>query len=329
MEMTKSVIKVWLAATMLLIAVFPIEAQDHNRVHRIGFLTPRSIGPWENLDAFQRGLRELGYVERKNINIDYRYADGKYDRLPALLAELVSLKPSVIVTHTTPGALAAKNMPTPLPVVIAAAGDLVERQIVASHARPGGHITGFTLISRELDGKRLGLIKEAIPKLSRIAILVNPTNPAWERIPADLEPVSRALGLRVQRVEAVGPDEIEAIFLKLANSNTNAVLVENDTIFDTHRNLITELAKNRRVATIAERSEFAEAGGLLAYGVSLPSMSRRAAVYVDKILKGANVSELPIERPAKFDMVINLKTAKQIGLTIPPNVLVRADRVIR
>jgi putative ABC transport system substrate-binding protein len=318
-----------LLALVLAATVGTAEALNAAQLYTIGFLTPRSRGPWESLDAFHQGLRDLGYIEGKNIVIEYRYAEGKYDRVPALMAELISLKPNVIVTHTTPGALAAKNAATTIPIVIAAAGDLVERMIVATYAKPGGNITGLTLISRELDGKRLELLKETMPKLSRVAILVNPGNPAWDRVPKDLEPVSGALGLQVQRVEARTTDEIEAAFAAIAKSRVNALLVVNDTIFDTHRNVITELAGKNRMATIAERSEFADSGGLLAYGVSLPAMFRRTAIYVDKILKGAKPGELPIERPSKFDLVINLKTAKQIGLTIPPNVLARADRVIK
>jgi len=316
-------------STLAFTAVYDVEAQQSKKVPRLAILSARSPGPLDIFDGFHQKLRDLGYVEGKNIIIEYRFAEEKYERLPPLMAELMSSKPDVIFTHTTPGAMAAKKATTTIPVVIGAAGDLVELGIVASLARPGGNITGMTFVTLELDNKRLELLKEAAPKISRVAVLVNPANPIWNNYPRDMEDVARALGVRLQRVEARDREELEAAFAAMTKTKVNALLAVSDTVFGNHRNRISELAAKNRLPSIAERKEFSEAGGLVAYGVDIPEMFRRAAVYVDKILKGTKPADLPVERPRKFELVINLKTAKQIGLTIPPNVLVRADKVIR
>ena len=316
-------------ATLAFTAVYEVEAQQSRKLARLAILSTRSPGPLDIFDAFHQRLRDLGYVEGKNITIEYRFAEEKYDRLPALMAELMSFKPDVIFTHTTPGAMAAKKATTTIPVVIGAAGDLVDLGIVASLARPGGNITGMTFVTLELDNKRLELLKEAVPKISRVAVLVNPANPIWNNYPRDMEDVARALGVRLQRMDARDREEVEAAFTAMTKTKVNALLAVSDTVFGNHRNRITELATNNRLPSIAERKEFSEAGGLVAYGVDIPEMFRRAAIYVDKILKGTKPADLPVERPRKFELVINLKIAKQIGLTIPPNVLARADRVIK
>jgi ABC-type uncharacterized transport system substrate-binding protein len=318
----------WLVAVILLASVHLTQAQQ-TKILRIGILSTRSPGPLDIFDAFHQGLRNLGYVEGKNIITEYRFAEEKYDRLPTLMSELISLKPDVIFTHTTPGALAAKKATTIIPIVIGAAGDLVEQGIVASLSKPGGNITGLNFVTLELDNKRLELLKEAVPKVFRVAILVNPANPAWNNYPSNMETLARTLRVHLQRVEARNFEEIGAAFSALKKTNVNGLLSVSDTVFGAHRKRIVELAAKNRLPAIAERKEFSEEGGLIAYGVDIPAMFRRAAVYVDKIARGAKPNDLPIERPSKFEFVINLKTAKQIGLTIPPNVLARADRVIK
>jgi putative ABC transport system substrate-binding protein len=322
--------------TKILISVLPAIilvvshiAAAHAKIPRIGILSARSPSPLDIFDAFHQGLHNLGYVEGKNVTIEYRFAEEKYDRLPALMAELISLKPDVILTHTTPGALAAKKAATTIPIVIGAAGDLVERGIVASLARPGGNITGLTFFTLELDNKRLELLKEAVPKVSRVAVLVNPANPVWNDYPSNMEELARTLTVKLQRVEARDLETLDAAFSAMRKTNVNALLPVNDTVFGNHRKRIVELAIKLRLPAIAERKDFSEEGGLIAYGVDIPHMFRRAAVYVDKILKGTRPGDLPIERPSKFNFVINLKTAKQIGLTIPQSVLFRADKVIK
>ena len=258
----------------------------------MGILSARSPGHLDIFDAFHQALRGLGYVEGKNIAFEYRFAEDNYDRLPALMADLVSLEPDVIFTHTTPGALAAKKATTTIPIVIGAGGDLVERGIIASYARPGGNITGLTFISSDLNNKRLELLKQAVPKTSQVAILVNPANPVWNDYPRNMEAVAKTLGLRLLRVEARDLEELEAAFVSMAKSNVNGLSLVTDTVFGALRNRISELAAKNRLPAIAERREFAEAGGLIAYGVDIPDMFRRAAVYVDKILKGT--------KPARF-----------------------------
>ena len=325
--MTRNFVRLLLTGLVLAYA-YAAEAQS-TRIRRVGILSARSAGPLEIFDAFQQGLRKLGYVEGKNIITEYRFAEEKYDRLSALMAELMSLKPDVIVTHTTPGALAAKKATKTIPIVIAAAGDLLEQGIVDSLARPWGNVTGLTFFTSDLDNKRLELLKESVPNIFRVAVLVNPANPAWNNYPREMEDLARTLRVHLQRVEAGDFEEIEAAFSTMTKTNVNAILSVSDTVFGNQRKQIVELAAKHRLPVISERKEFAEDGGLIAYGVDIPEMFRRAAVYVDKILKGTKPSDLPIERPSKFELVINLKTANQLGLTIPPNVLARANRVIK
>jgi putative tryptophan/tyrosine transport system substrate-binding protein len=282
-----------------------------------------------SFDALQEGMRDLGYIDGQSIVIDYRYAGGKSELLPGLAMELVSLKPDVIFTHTAPGVLAAKKATSSIPIVCGAAGDLVERGIIESLARPGGNVTGLTLISLDLDSKRIELLKEAAPKISRVAYLFYAANPAFEQRPRVLEDVARAFGLRLQSVEVHGISELEAAFSTMTKTRANAVMVANNPILSENRKQIVELAVRNRLLTIHEQTEFAEAGGLISYGADLPDLFRRAASYIDKILKGTKPTDLPVERPRKFEMVINLKTAKEIGVTIPPNMLVRANKVIK
>jgi len=323
----------WLLATVMLTTAPLAEAQQATKIPRIGILSPGSPGPTDFLfqltEAMRQGLRDLGYIEGQNIVFEYRFAEEKVDRLPQLAAELVKLSPDLIYTLTSRGALAAKNATNSIPIVVGAAGDLVQLGVVASLAQPGGNITGLTFVSEELAGKHLELLKEAFPKISRVAFLLDPTLVTQTRILHYSEEFARSLNIRLLRLEASGPERLETAFSDATKGAANGLFVTNSAIFNNHRKRIAELAIKHRLPAIAERNEFAEAGGLMAYGPSLPDMHRRAATYVDKILKGAKPADIPVERPYKFQFIINLKTAKQMGLTIPPNVLARADKVIR
>jgi putative ABC transport system substrate-binding protein len=303
-------------------------AEAPGRIPRIGMLLPG--GPRSsNVDAFLQGLHDLGYVEGQNIIIDSRFAEWKLDQLPGLAEELVRMRPDVIFTYTTPGVLAAKQATKIIPVVVAPAGGLVERGVIASLARPGGNITGLTLLDIELEPKRLQILKEAVQKVSRVAILVNPANPAWNHYPASFAPAAHNLGLRLLRVEAREPAEFAGALSTAVKDRADALLMVTDAMFSTNQKLIVELAGKRRLPSISGRLGFAVDGGLIQYGPSTFDMARRAASYVDKILKGAKPGDLPVEQPTKFELVINLKTAKALGLTIPQSVLVRADEVIQ
>jgi putative ABC transport system substrate-binding protein len=297
--------------------------------HAWGILSARSPGPSEIFDAFIQGLRDHGYTVEKNIIIEYRFANEKYNRLPSLIADLMNFRPDVIFTHTTPGVLAAKRATKTIPIVIGAAGDLVEQGIVASLARPRVNITGLSFVTLELHQKRLELLKEAVPEASRVAVLVNPANPLWNNYPQVLQNIARKVGLELQRFEARNVEELQVAFSTMATRRVEAVLAVTDTVFGDLREQLTKLSLKNRLPVISERREFAEAGGLIAYGVDIPDMFRRAAFYVDKILTGVQPQDLPIERPMRATFAINLKTAKVIGSRIPPEVLQRADRVIR
>jgi putative tryptophan/tyrosine transport system substrate-binding protein len=312
---------------LLLALCFPAEAQRPGKIHRVAVLSP-GTQPRPVIEAFKQGLRDLGYVEGKNVRFEYHYADWKLERLPELAAELVGLKPDVIFLHSVSAAQAVKRATTTIPVVVAAAGDLLQDGIVTNLARPGGNITGLTLLSPELDGKRLELLKETA-KVSRVAMLVYSGNPAWERYPQDLEGAARALGLRLQRVEVSGPAEFERAFSTMQASGMNGILVVTDPIFQRYARQIAELAIKYRLPSVSEVPEFAEEGGLIQYGLSISDLGRQSAAFVGKILKGAKPAELPVERPTKFEFVINIKTAKAIGLTVPSEVLMRAEKVIK
>jgi len=304
------------------------EPQQRTKVHRIGYLASASgLGPLE--EAFRQGLRELGYVEGKNIAIEYRLAQGKLDRLVDLAAELVRLKVDIIIVQSTLDAFAARRATTTIPIVMAASGDAVGTGLVASLARPGGNVTGLTVLARELSGKRLELLKEAVPRLSRVAVLWNAANPDKARDLEETEVQARALGLRLQSLEVRGPNDIESAFRAATSKGAGALFTLTDALIITHQSRIVELAAKGRLPAMHEQREFVEAGGLMSYGPNDADLFRRAATYVDKILKGAKPSELPVEQPTRFEFVINLKTAKKIGLTIPPELLVRADKVIK
>ena len=303
-------------------------AQQPAKVFRIGFLG--SGGPMDHtprVNVFRQGLRDLGYVEGRTVTIEYRLAEGKMERLPALAAEHVALKVDVIVASGTPTALAAKNATTTIPIVFATSGDPVGT-LVASIARPGGNVTGLSLVGPELVARQLQLLKEAVPKASRVAFLSNPDNPYTPVMVKEVEAAARSLKVRMQRVESRGGAATDAAFDAMARERPNALLVLFDPVLTGQRARISELANKHRLPSMCPHREYAEDGGLMAYGASLTDLYRRAATYVDKILKGAKPGDLPVEQPTKFELVINLKTAKALGLTIPPSLLARADQVI-
>jgi ABC-type uncharacterized transport system substrate-binding protein len=319
---------------ILLIAMlalsFPADAQQSGKVPRIGLLSPVSpsdTAVWHQ--AFRQGLRNLGWVEGKNISIEYRYAEGRADRLPELASDLVRLKVDIIVAASATDALAAKDATRAIPIVTASAGDPVASGLVESLARPGGNITGLSQIAPELAGKRLELLKEIVPKLSRVAVLWNPqgrtSTVSWKEIQFP----ARELGVQLHSLEVQSSNDFDRAFERATGSRVGALAIMPDPIFVANLKQIAERAAKSRLPSIHHLSEFVDSGGLLAYGVHRSDMFRRAAIYVDKILKGAKPADLPVEQPTKFELVINLKAAKQIGLTIPPNVLARADKVIK
>ena len=313
---------------LLFALCFSVEAQQGAKgIHRIGVLWAGTASEGSTRrEAFRQGLRDLGYVEGKNIAFEYRYADGKPDRLPALAAELVRLKVDVIVT-TPIATRPAKEATNTIPIVTPQFGDPVASGLVASLARPGGNITGLSQLGPELGSKRLELLKETIPKVTRVVYLRNPDSPGAEL--RGMQAVAPALGLQLQVLEVRSPNDFDSAFEAALRERPNALSAATNPVISGHRKRIIDFAAKNRLPAIYPESEFVDAGGLMFYGVNFLDLWRRAATFVDKILKGTKPTDLPVEQPTKFEFVINLKTAKQIGLTIPPNVLVRADRVIR
>jgi putative ABC transport system substrate-binding protein len=306
------------------------QAQQPMKIPHIGVLIGASASAVvARTEAFRQGLRELGHIEGKNIVIEWRYAEGKPARLPALATELVRLKVDVIVTSGGTMTRAAKEATGVIPIVMAQDSDPVASGFIASLAHPGGNITGLSALSPELSGKRLELLKEIVPKLSRVAILGISTSPGYGQSKKETELAARAFGVRLQYLDVLAQKDIEAAFRAAGKERADAVLVLPSTVFSSHRLQIVDLAVKSRLPAIYLMAEWVEDGGLMSYGVSFTDLFRRAAIYVDKILKGAKPSDLPVEQPTKFELVINLKTAKQIGLTIPQSVLYRADRVIK
>jgi putative ABC transport system substrate-binding protein len=281
------------------------------------------------MEAFRQGLRELGYVEGKNIVVEYRYAEGKAERERELAAELARLNVEVIVTAGPADTKAAKAATSTIPIVMGFDPDPVANGFVASLARPGGNITGLSTLAPEISGKQLELLKEIVPKVSRVAVFGTSTQPGYTQVLKATELAAGALKVKLQDLDVLSPIDIEAAFRAASKGRANAVLVVNSAVLTSHRKQLAELAVKSRLPAIYWASEFVEDGGLMSYGVSMIDLFRRAATYVDKIHKGAKPAELPVEQPTKFELVINLKAAKQIGLTIPPNVLARADKVIK
>jgi putative ABC transport system substrate-binding protein len=321
---------VWLLATLLLTPAPATEAQQRPKVRRIGFLGGASLSAIpERIEALRQGLRELGYVEGKNIVIEFRWAEGKLARVPALAAELVRLKVDVIVTGGPTPTRAAKEATSTIPIVMALDIDPVGNGFVASLARPGGNITGLATLSPEISGKQLELLKEILPRLSRVAVVGTSSNPGNAQMIRETELAAEAFAVQLQILDAGGPKDIETIFRAASKGRADAVLVLPNPVLLSQGAQIADLAAKNRLPAVYGQLEYVEAGGLMFYGASINEMFRRAATYVDKILKGAKPADLPVEQPTKFEFVINLKAAKQIGLTIPPNVLARADKVIR
>jgi putative ABC transport system substrate-binding protein len=319
-----------LVAMMLLAVGVTAQAQQPKKVPRIGFLigsSPAAIAA--RIEAFRQGLRDLGYVEGKNIVIEWRYAEGKLDRLPALAAELVRLKIDIIGTGSPATTRAAKEATVTIPIVMAQDTDPVANGFVASLARPGGNITGLSTLAPELSGKQLELLKETVPRLSRMAVLGNSTLPGNAQALKEMELAAGAFKVQLQYVDVLDLKDIETAFRAVSKGRADAVLVLGNPIFLSQRIQITDLAVKSRLPAIYERPEYVDDGGLMTYGVNINELYRRAATYVDKILKGAKPADLPVEQPTKFELLINLKTAKQIGLTVPQRVLLKADRVIK
>ncbi len=306
-------------------------AQQAAKVPRIGYLTGNLASNPHTREAFLQGLRDLGYVEGRNVLIEYRDVEGKYERLPALAAELVALEVDVILAAGTPQPLAAKQATSTIPIVFAGAADPVGSGLVTSLARPGGNVTGLSLLSPELVGKCLELLKQAVPGVSRVAVLWQPGG-SGERTEKDMlkgaEVAGRALGVRLQFVEARGPADFDRAFSDITRARAGALTVLASNMILGERRRLANLAAKNRLAAVYPLREFVDAGGLMAYGPDLVDVFRRAATYVDKILKGAKPADLPVEQPTRFELVINLKTAKALGLQIPPTLLTRADEVI-
>ena len=306
-------------------------AQPREKMPRIGYLSPGSASdPMRAglLEAFRQGLRELGYVEGQNIAIESRSAGDKDDRFPTLAADLVRSKVDVIVALSGAATRAVQQTTRTIPIVMSLVNDPVGSGLVASLGRPGGNVTGLTVMSPDLAGKQFQLLKEVVPKVSRVAVLRNPDNAADTAMVREAEAAARVLGVRLQTLEARNPQEIDSAFAALTTEQVGALLILPDGLFLSQRSQIAELAVKRRLPSIRQSSAFPEAGGLMSYGANYPDLMRRAATFVDRILKGAKPGDLPVELPTKFDLVINLRTAKTIGLTIPPALLQRADRLI-
>jgi ABC-type uncharacterized transport system substrate-binding protein len=324
--------RTFLASTSAVLFAAPLaaEAQPAGKVYRIGVLEPTSMAlNAANLDAFRQGLRELGYVEGRNMRIEYRSADGRSERFPDLAAELVRLKVDVILTRGTPAVMAAKNATGTIPVVMAASGDPVLSGIVSSLARPGGNVTGLSAVVVEVSGKRLELIREVAPGVSRVAALFNMSNPNDALQWKEIETAAPSLRVQLQLLDVRKPSDFAGAFDAAVKGRAGALVVGLDALTWANHRPIVDLAAKHRLPAIYGGREFVNAGGLIAYGVSYPHLYHRAANFVDKILKGAKPADLPVEQPSKFELVINLKTAKALGLTIPPSLLQRADEVIQ
>jgi putative tryptophan/tyrosine transport system substrate-binding protein len=315
---------------LICVSSYPVEAQQTKNIPRIGFLSAGAAqDDRERLAVFREGLRELGYVEAKNILIEYRFADGKLDGLPELAAGLARLNVNIIVTAGNEAVQAAKEATQTIPIVMAFSGDPVGAGFVASLARPGGNITGLSRINIELTAKRLELLNETVPSATRIAVLFNPEGRVPMLALKEAQAAAQRLGLHIQALEMKAPQDIETAFRSAARDRAAAVMTLPGGFTGFHRTRIVNLAAKSRLPGVYNNSRFVEDGGLMSYASDQREEFRRATLYVDRILKGAKPSDLPVEQPTKFDLLINLKAAKQIGVTIPANVLARADRVIK
>ncbi|MGN6735298.1 MAG: ABC transporter substrate-binding protein [Candidatus Binatia bacterium] len=320
-----------LALSAILLAVcLPANAQQPAKVWKIGVLvsTTHALNASRE-DNLWQGLRQLGYVDGRNIALEYRYANGQLDRLPALAAELVALNADVLVVSGTRAAVAAKQVTSTIPIVLAGVGDPVQAGLVSSMSHPGPNVTGLSRLSPDFIGERLELIKDVVPKTSRVAALSNPDNPAQSANLRQLNIQARTLAIELESVTARNPNEFENAFSTAINDRANALVLMPDALFHNYPSVIVGLAAKNRLPAIYDRSDFVEAGGLMSFAVNIADLSRRAAGYVDRIIKGSNPADLSIDEPTRYDLVINLNTAHSLDLTIPPTVLARADRVIK
>jgi len=321
---------VWLMTSVLLTTVSRIAAQQPAKVPRIGYLSGGSLSTLQGrIEAFRQGLRDLGYIEGKNIVIEWREAKDNLDRLREMANELVRLKVDVIVSPGPAVTRPVKEATSTIPIVMAQDTDPVGSGFIASLAHPGGNITGLSALAPEMSGKQLELLKEIVPKLSRVAIIGNSTNPGDAQSLRETVLAAGSFEIYLRYLDVLDPKDIETVFRTAAKGRADALLMLGNPILNSHRKQIVDLAAKHRLPAAYARPEYVEAGGLMYYGTNYPELFRRAATYVDKILKGAKPADLPVEQPKKFEFTINLKAAKQINLTIPPNVLARADRVIR
>ena len=330
-------IRIGAAAALIVLCAFSMlavplaaDAQPAGRTVAIGYLGNSSPIVEANLvEAFRAGLRTLGYVEGRNLIINFAWAEGQQDRHPALVRELVRLAPDVILTAGTPGTMAAKQATQSIPIVTAIAGDAVATALVASLARPGGNVTGLSTLAPELDGKRLELLKAVVPKLSRVAVLRNPANPfttiAWKA----MQPSAQALGMTLQPVDTSSPNQLDRALARIEAARPDGLVLIVDRFLASYRASIVQFVGKNHLPGMFPYPEFAKEGGLMSYGPDYADLFRRTALYIDKILKGARPGDLPMEQPTKFELVVNLKTAKALGLTIPQSVLIRADEMIR
>ena len=321
---------VFALSAILFVLCHSVEAQESTKIPRIGYLVAGYRSDiLARTDAFRHSLRELGYVEGKNIIIEERYADGKIDRLSPLAAELVRLNVSVIVAAGPQTTRRAKEATSTIPIVMGFHNDPVGSGMVASLARPGGNVTGLSTLAPEISGKQLELLKEIVPRLSRVAVLGTSTMPGNAQLVKEIELAAGAFGVKLQYVDVLDSKDIDTAFRAVTKAHADALLVLPSFLLTSQRKQVVSLALKTRLPSIYDRQEFVEDGGLMSYSVSSTDLFRRAAIYVDKILKGVHPADLPVEQPTKFEFIVNLKTAKQLGVTIPPNVLARADRVIK
>ncbi len=328
MSTLRSTVAVLLTLSLLIAPVAP-EGQTAKRIYRIGILEVVPVASnATNLGSFRQGLRELGYVEGQNFVIEYRSADGRAERFPDLASELVRLKIDVIVTRGTPAALAAKHATGTIPIVMASSGDPVRAGIVASLAQPGANVTGLSALATDVQGKQLELLREMVPYIARVAFLFNMSNPVLQAQWKEAEPTARSMGLRSHLLDVRTVRDLEPAFDATARQRADAVIVGIDALTQAHRGQIVGALAKRHLPAISREREFVDAGGLMSYGIHYADSYRRAATYVDKILRGAKPADLPVEQPTKLELAINLRTAKALGLTIPPSVLVRADQII-
>jgi ABC-type uncharacterized transport system substrate-binding protein len=321
---------VWMLILFALASVHPAEAQQPGKIPRIGYVTAGGSPNDPGFMAFREGLRNLGYIEGKNVVVEFRSAEAKLDRIPGLVAELIQLKVDVLVSSSQPGTRAAKQATKTIPIVMVASFDPVATGVIGSLARPDGNITGVARLQRELGGKRLELLKEAIPRIARVGVLWNSDSPGPHQAFKEYEAAARALKIQLRSLEVRSPNaDFEGIFRDATNYRANALITARNSVLDRYQNRIADLAIKIQAPSMCERSHYVEAGCLMSYSAKEEEAYGRAAYYVDRIVRGAKPADLPVEQPTKFEFVINLKTAKQIGLTIPPNVLARADKVIK